>query len=297
MKSASVAIVGSGNIATDLMFKIEKSDSLELFGMAGIDPDSDGLAKAEKRGYFTTTDSLEGLMDHSQEFEIAFEATSAKVHLKHSEIYQEAGKIAIDLTPAAVGPYVVPTVNLPDSSEAMNVNMVTCGGQATIPMMHAIDRVADVDYGEIVSTVASKSAGPGTRKNIDEFTQTTARGLEEVGGADEAKALIILNPAEPPLIMRNTVFAIVDTMDQSAIEESIQEMIDEVSTYVPGYHLKSEVLFDHDENTVTVLLEIEGAGDYLPKYAGNLDIMTAAATRVGELYAERLVDSPQSAAT
>lgn len=284
-----VAIVGSGNIGTDLMYKIERSEELSLFGMAGIDPDSEGLNRAKDRGYFITTDSVPGLMEQKDQFEIVFEATSAKVHQENNQSYKEEGKIAVDLTPAAIGPYVVPVVNLPDHFDNQNVNMVTCGGQATIPIMHAIDRAGDVSYGEIVSTVASRSAGPGTRRNIDEFTRTTARGLEEVGGADRAKAIIVLNPAEPPLIMRNTIFAEVKNMDEDGIRESVRRMVDQVQDYVPGYTMKSDVLFEGDQ--VTVLLEVKGAGDFLPEYAGNLDIMTAAATRAGELFAEQLVES------
>jgi acetaldehyde dehydrogenase len=224
-------------------------------------------------------------LEHSDDFQIVFDATTAQAHFRHAELLKKAGKIAIDLTPAAVGPYVVPSVNLQEHLDKTNVNLTTCGGQATAPMVSAIHRAATVEYAEIVSTIASKSAGPGTRQNIDEFTETTAEGLVQIGGAGRGKAIIILNPAEPPILMRNTVYAIVRELNEEAITLFVEEMAGAVRRYVPGYQLKAKPIFDRRERRVTVLLEVEGAGDYLPKYAGNLDIMTAAAVRVGEEFA------------
>jgi acetaldehyde dehydrogenase len=303
------AIVGSGNIGTDLLIKILRySKYLEPVMMVGIDPNSDGLARAKRLGIETTYEGINGFLkrkDIVDEVLIIFEATSAKAHLQNAPIYRELGKIAIDLTPAAIGPYVVPPVNLGEHLDKLNVNLITCGGQATIPMVYAVSRITKVHYAEIVSSVASKSAGPGTRQNIDEFTQTTAKGLEVIGGAKKGKAIIILNPAEPPIIMRNTVYTITDECDPDEVSESIYQMVDEVKKYVPGYNLKSEPIFDPLEKypikipgygefkrgyKVTILLEIEGAGHYLPKYAGNLDIMTSAALRVGELFAEKILE-------
>ncbi len=302
-------IVGSGNIGTDLLIKILRySKHLEPVMMVGIDPNSDGLARAKRLGIETTYEGIDGFLkrkDLVDEVSIIFEATSAKAHLQNAPIYRELGEIAIDLTPAAIGPYVVPPVNLGEHLDKLNVNLITCGGQATIPMVYAVSRIAKVHYAEIVSSVASKSAGPGTRQNIDEFTQTTAKGLEVIGGAKKGKAIIILNPAEPPIIMRNTVYTITDECDQDEVSESIYQMVDEVKRYVPGYNLKSEPIFDSLEKypiripgygefkrgyKITILLEIEGAGHYLPKYAGNLDIMTSAALRVGELFAEKILE-------
>jgi acetaldehyde dehydrogenase len=286
-EKVKVAIIGSGNIGSDLMFKLRRSKLLELTWMVGAVPDSDGLRRARELGYKTTHEGIDELMKHLDDFEMAFDATTAHAHARHAELLKKAGKIAIDLTPAAIGPYVVPVVNLDQYLDHQNVNLVTCGGQATVPMVHAVSRVAPVKYAEIVSTVASRSAGPGTRQNIDEFTETTARGLSEVGGAREGKAIIILNPAEPPIIMRNTVYVSIDKdADREAIKGSIEDMVAEVQRYVPGYHLKNPPIFDEDR--VMIMLEVEGAGDYLPKYSGNLDIMTSAAVRVAEGFAAHL---------
>ncbi len=304
MAKTHVAILGSGNIGTDLMIKIlERSDALELDMLVGIDPDSDGLARARSLGVQTTHEGIEGLMADScwERVEVVFDATSAKAHEMHAPILKEHKKRAVDLTPAAVGPYVVPIANLSEHLDADNVNMVTCGGQATIPIVWAINQVSPVHYGEIVASISSRSAGPGTRANIDEFTQTTARGIEEVGGAKRGKAIIILNPADPPLIMRDTVYAFCDQADRDAIRASIDDVVAQVSEYVPGYRLVKPPVFEDflDEplrvpgegelfgTKVTCFLEVEGAGDYLPKYAGNLDIMTSAALRMGELLAEQ----------
>jgi len=296
------AIIGSGNIGTDLMIKILRlSDSLEVGMLVGIDPESDGLARAARMGVSTTHRGIEGLVESPEfdEIEIVFDATSAKAHLAHAPILREHGKRVVDLTPAAVGPYVVPVANLTEHTDAPNVNMVTCGGQATIPMVWAVNRVAPVIYGEIVASIASKSAGPGTRANIDEFTETTSRGIEQIGGARKGKAIIILNPAEPPLIMRDTVYAFCENGDEKEIAESIRDAAARVAEYVPGYRLLKDPIFDEvrvhmpgfgdfEGLKVTCLLEVEGAGHYLPKYAGNLDIMTSAARQVGEVIAAKL---------
>lgn len=287
MAKLKAAIIGSGNIGTDLMYKLERSDVLELTAVIGIDPESDGLARAAERGYLTFSNGIAALEENPDIADVVFDATSAKAHVRHAKTLRELGKLAIDLTPAARGPFLCPVVNLGSNLEADNVNLITCGGQATIPMVHAINRVADVSYGEIVATVSSKSAGPGTRANIDEFTITTRRGIEEVGGADLGKAIIILNPADPPILMRDTVYCEVKNMDEEKIRASIYEMVADVQSYVPGYRLKQEPLFDG--NRVTVFLEVEGAGDYFPPYAGNLDIMTAAAVRVAEDFARHKV--------
>ncbi|RXT13480.1 acetaldehyde dehydrogenase (acetylating) [Ammoniphilus sp. CFH 90114] len=283
MSKVKAAIIGSGNIGTDLMYKLERSEVLQLTAMIGIDPESDGLKRAKEKGYQVFSNGIQGLIDNPDLAEIVFDATSAKTHVRHAKVLGEMGKLAIDLTPAARGPFVCPAVNLDTNLDVPNVNMITCGGQATIPIVHAVNRVANVSYAEIVATISSESAGPGTRANIDEFTITTRRGIEEVGGADQGKAIIILNPADPPILMRDTVYCEVKNMNQEAILESIHSMIATVQQYVPGYKLKQEPLFD--DNRVTVFLEVEGAGDYFPNYAGNLDIMTAAATRVAEDFA------------
>ncbi len=281
MGKVKAAIVGSGNIGTDLMSKLEKSDAIELTAVIGIDEDSDGLKKAREKGYQTFSNGIQALVDQPEIADIVFDATSAKAHLRHAKILKELGKKVVDLTPAAVGPFFSPAVGTQfGDAPADNVNMITCGGQATIPMVRAVNDAADVAYAEIVATISSKSAGPGTRANIDEFTITTRRGIEEVGGADKGKALIILNPADPPILMRNTIYCEVKNMDEQAVRESIYVMVKKVQEYVPGYRLKQEPLFDG--NIVTIFLEVEGAGDYFPPYAGNLDIMTAAAARVGE---------------
>lgn len=288
MSKVKVAIVGSGNIGTDLMMKIERSDVLELTTMIGIDPESDGLLRAKERGYGAEAGGLDAFLANPHPpVEIVFDATSAKAHLHNAKLLKEAGIIALDLTPAAIGEFIVPSVNIDEHIEKDNVNMITCGGQATIPMVAAINRVCPVEYGEIVATVASKSAGPGTRANIDEFTETTAKGIEVIGGAKKGKAIIILNPAEPPIYMRDTVYALVEegTMDEEAVIQSIYDMVKSVQKYVPGYHLRSEPIIEG--NKVTVFIEVEGAGDYLPKYSGNLDIMTAAAVQVAEEFAKK----------
>ena len=287
------ALIGPGNIGTDLLYKLRRSSVLEPVWMVGIDPESEGLARARELGLKTTADGVDGLLPHVLEdgIQIAFDATSAYVHAENSRKLNALGVMMIDLTPAAIGPYCVPPVNLKThvGRKEMNVNMVTCGGQATIPMVAAVSQVQKVSYGEIVATVSSRSVGPGTRKNIDEFTRTTAGAVEKVGGAAKGKAIIIINPAEPPLIMRDTVHCITeDTPDQAAITASIHAMIKEVQKYVPGYRLVNGPVFDG--NRVSVFLEVTGLGDYLPKYAGNLDIMTAAAARTAEMFAEEILN-------
>ena len=309
MTKSKVAIIGSGNIGTDLMIKILRtSENLEVAAMVGIDPDSDGLARAKRLGIPVTHEGVDGLlaMPNFTDIEIVLDATSARAHIANAAALAPHGKKLIDLTPAAIGPLVIPTVNLDESLDAGadNVNMVTCGGQATIPMVAAVSAVTPVHYAEIVASIASKSAGPGTRANIDEFTETTSHAIEKVGGAARGKAIIILNPAEPPLIMRDTVFCLIGDADHDAIRRSVADMADRVSRYVPGYRLKQDVQFtaiEPDEpihtlvpdgtgpvNTrVAIFLEVEGAAHYLPAYAGNLDIMTSAAIRVAEAIARR----------
>ena len=292
MNKIKCALIGPGNIGTDLLYKLKRSPVLEPVWMVGIDAGSEGLVRARELGLKTTADGVDGLLPHvkADGVQIAFDATSAYVHAENSRKLNELGVLMIDLTPAAIGPFCVPPVNLAEhvGKGEMNVNMVTCGGQATIPMVAAVSRVQPVAYGEIVATVSSKSAGPGTRKNIDEFTRTTAGAVEKVGGAKKGKAIIILNPAEPPLIMRDTVHCLTETEpDQAAITASIHAMIQEVQKYVPGYRLVNGPVFDG--NRVSVFLEVEGLGDYLPKYAGNLDIMTAAGARTAEMFAEEIL--------
>ncbi|KAI3610230.1 Acetaldehyde dehydrogenase (plasmid) [Cupriavidus necator H850] len=291
-KKIRCALIGPGNIGTDLLAKLMRSPVLEPVWMVGIDPESDGLKRARELGLKTTADGVDGLTPHviADKVQIAFDATSAYVHAENSRKLNALGVMMIDLTPAAIGPYCVPPVNLKEhlGSREMNVNMVTCGGQATIPMVHAIARVQPVAYGEIVATVSSRSVGPGTRKNIDEFTRTTAAAVKAVGGAKEGKAIIVINPAEPPLIMRDTVHCLTeDEPDQQRIVDSVNAMIADVQRYVPGYKLVNGPVFDGKR--VSVYLEVEGLGDYLPRYAGNLDIMTAAAARTAEMFAEELL--------
>ncbi|WP_027848912.1 acetaldehyde dehydrogenase (acetylating) [Marinospirillum minutulum] len=288
-KKLKALIIGPGNIGTDLLMKMQRSEWIEPVWMVGIDPTSEGLKRAEAMGIKTCATGVDGVLPHilEDDIRIAFDATSAYVHAENSRKLNELGVIMIDLTPAAIGPFCVPPVNLVEQTKnlAMNVNMVTCGGQATIPMVAAISRVQPVEYGEIVATVSSRSVGPGTRVNIDEFTRTTASGVEQVGGAKKGKAIIIINPAEPPLMMRDTVHCLTETTpDQAAITESIHAMVKEVQRYVPGYQLVNGPVFDG--NRVSCFMQVEGLGDFLPKYAGNLDIMTAAALRTAEMFAE-----------
>ncbi|MFT5710036.1 MAG: acetaldehyde/propanal dehydrogenase [Halioglobus sp.] len=287
-----VAIIGPGNIGTDLLMKAMRSEFVEPVWMVGVDPDSPGLSRAQELGLKTSSNGVDGMLPTMKDdgVQICFDATSAYVHAENSRKVNEQGAVMIDLTPAAIGPFCVPPVNLTEAvdARAMNVNMVTCGGQATIPMVAAVSRVQAVSYGEIVATVSSKSAGPGTRKNIDEFTRTTASGIEKVGGAGSGKAIIVINPAEPPLMMRDTVHCLtVDEPNQAAITESVHKMLAEVQKYVPGYTLKNGPVFDGKR--VSIYLEVEGLGDFLPKYAGNLDIMTAAGLRTAEMYAEEIL--------
>jgi acetaldehyde dehydrogenase len=278
-----VAIIGSGNIGSDLMAKIGRSDALDLVGMAGIDPDTPGLARAAEAGVATSSIGLEDLLSQIGDVDLAFDATSAYAHAEHAALLAERGILSVDLTPAALGPPVIPAVNLDAHREAPDVNLVTCGAQATVPVVAAIAAVTEVPYAEIVSTISAKSAGPGTRANIDEFTQSTARSLELVGGAAKGKAIILLNPADPPVLMRNAIYADVPGADHDAVIAAVDEVVATVSGYVPGYRLTAPTNINDD--VVTVLLEVEGAGDYLPSYAGNLDIMTSAAVRVAELHA------------
>ncbi len=313
MSKVKAAIIGSGNIGTDLMIKMVKySENLELVAVVGIDPQSEGLALARQHGVPTTHEGLEGLMKLPSypEIEIVFDATSAYAHKDHDKALRADGKILVDLTPAAIGPFTIPPVNMEAHLDEGNVNMVTCGGQATIPMVAAVSQVSKVHYAEIVASVSSRSAGPGTRANIDEFTRTTARAIEDVGGAEQGKAIIILNPAEPPMIMRDTVFTLSSGADEETIRASVKAMVAKVQKYVPGYRLKQEVQFERygDNNPLTIpgrgeftgvktsiFLEVEGAGDYLPSYSGNLDIMTAAARATGELIAKKILDKRAAA--
>lgn len=293
MERIPVAILGSGNIGTDLLYKLKRSRFLNPTIMAGIIPDSEGLARARGEGLTTTADGIEGLLEHADLFDIAFEATTAKAHVQHAPLLKKAKKIAVDLTPAAIGPYVIPLVNLQQHVGEPNVNLVSCGGQATVPIVHAMREVAPVEYAEIVATIASKSAGPGTRQNIDEFTYTTARGLEKIGGAQKGKAIIVLNPAEPPILMRNTIYGVLEDCDREKVQASVEEMVKKVREYVPGFRLVTKLLIEDLSNgksrkKVTLFVEVEGAGDFLPKYAGNLDIMTASAVKVGEEIARHL---------
>lgn len=277
------AILGPGNIGIDLMMKLLRSPFHDVVLMAGIDPESEGLKLAAAKSVATSLEGLNGILAAGK-IDIVYDATGAKPHLAHAPRLEEAGIFTVDLTPAAVGPYVVPSVNLDQHLDKPNVNLITCGGQATIPIVYGISRVTPVAYAEIVATISSKSAGPGTRKNIDEFTQTTRRGLMTVGGAQDAKAIIILNPAEPPILMRNTIYCQCDTSKIEAIAKSVAEMAAAVQAYVPGYRLKVAPYADGDR--VVAMIEVTGAGDYLPTYSGNLDIITAAAVAIGERYAQ-----------
>ncbi|KQZ61034.1 acetaldehyde dehydrogenase (acetylating) [Sphingopyxis sp. Root1497] len=313
MDRVKAVIIGSGNIGTDLMIKMIKyPQNMELVAVVGIDPASEGLAMARERGITTTHEGLEGLqkLDVYPEIGIAFDATSAYSHKVHDAALRADGKQVVDLTPAAIGPFTIPPVNMHANLDQPNVNMVTCGGQATIPMVAAVSQVATVHYAEIVASVSSRSAGPGTRANIDEFTRTTASAIEQVGGAAKGKAIIILNPAEPPMIMRDTVFTLSEGADEDTIRASVEAMVAKVQAYVPGYRLKQAVQFEHfgDNNRLTIpgygeftgiktsiFLEVEGAGDYLPSYSGNLDIMTAAAKATGELLAEKIMSRKAAA--
>lgn len=291
MKKINCVLIGSGNIGTDLMFKLLRSEVLNPLWMVGIVETSDGLKKAREHGMKTTHLGIDGMLEfiEKDEVKIAFDATAAQIHPSTNEKLKKYGVKMMDLTPAAIGPYCVPPINLKDHIHAdeQNVNMVTCGGQATIPMVYAISRIQPVDYGEIIATIASKSAGPGTRINIDEFTETTSDSIEKVGGAKKGKAIIILNPAEPPLMMRDTIHCLTEhTPDQEAIKKSVAQMADEIRKYVPGYKVKNGPIFDG--NRVSIYVEVEGLGDYLPVYAGNLDIMTSAATYSAEQIALNL---------
>lgn len=285
MARVNVAVIGPGNIGTDLMYKILRSPRLRMEAMAGIE-ESEGIRRARDLGIRTTLGDLAPILEDGS-IRIVFDATGAKNHLRHAPLLRAAGKIAIDLTPAAVGPYVVPPVNLDELYASPNLNMVTCGGQATVPIVYAIHRVAGARYAEMVSAISSRSAGPGTRQNIDEFTQTTARAICAIGGAGKGKAIIILNPADPPLIMTNTVYVDVDVPDETAIRESVERMVREVQTYVPGYRLRVPPMVDGTR--VTTIIEVEGAGDFLPRYSGNLDIITAASVAVAEKLADKIL--------
>jgi len=302
------ALIGSGNIGTDIMMKIHSlSNVLEVGLVVGIDSDSDGLTRARELGYPTTHKGIEGAVEMPiwQDIQIAIDATSAAAHYTHNEICQRDKKLLVDLTPAAIGPFCVPVVNMDEHLEAQNVNMVTCGGQATIPMVYAVRRVSEtVPYAEIIASVASRSAGPGTRANIDEFTETTAKGVEVIGGATHGKAIIILNPAEPPMIMRDTIYALSVGGDEDEIQKSVKQMVSEVQAYVPGYRLKQEVQFErftgnrklkipgigeYEGIKTMIFIEVEGAGHYLPNYAGNLDIMTSAGMATAEQMAVKVL--------
>jgi acetaldehyde dehydrogenase len=297
-RTIKVAILGSGNIGSDLMFKILREPGhMELALLSGIEPQSEGLTRAKALGINTSHEGIQPILDDPG-IQIVFDATSAYAHVRHAKALKEAGRIAIDLTPAARGPYVIPPVNLGAHINESNVNLITCGGQATIPLVYAVSRVVPVPYAEMISTIASLSAGPGTRQNIDEFTFTTSRGLEVIGGAKQGKAIIILNPADPPILMRNTIYVLLDSedVDRKAIIESVEAMVTAVQAYVPGYKLKNEPVFEvrdtpeGKKTLVAMLIEVTGAGDFLPSYAGNLDIMTASARQVGEVFAQKILE-------
>ncbi|MBT2730194.1 acetaldehyde dehydrogenase (acetylating) [Bacillus sp. ISL-75] len=292
MSKVKAAILGSGNIGTDLMYKILKNEgNMELTLVTGIDPDSEGLARAQSKGIRTSHHGIDAILE-DPEIKIVFDATSAKAHKLNAQSLREKGKLAIDMTPAAIGPFVVPSVNLNEHIDSMNVNLISCGGQATTPLVHAVNRVVSVHYAEVIATVASVSIGPGTRQNVDEFVRTTANAVQQVGGAKIARAIPVFNPAEPPINMTNSVYAVIkEEFDEEAVISSIQSIVAEISSYVPGYRLKGTPFIDYRETpwgrlpTVVIMNEVVGAGDFFPTYAGNLDIMTASAHKVGDLYA------------
>jgi acetaldehyde dehydrogenase len=297
----TAAIVGPGNIGTDLLVKLQRTDGVDVRYMIGVDPSSDGLARARELGVEASAGGVDWLLDQPDLPDLVFEATSASAHIRNAAAYAAAGITAVDLTPAAVGPFICPVVNLGEHVDTPNVNMITCGGQATIPMVHAVSRMTTVPYAEIIASISSRSAGPGTRANIDEFTETTSHAVETIGGAARGKAIIILNPVEPPMIMRDTVFcAIPPDVDRDAINTSIHEMVSAVQQYVPGYRLVADPQFDdpvparRGQGRVSIFLEVRGNGDYLPPWAGNLDVMTAAAVRVGERIAAARAEQPEA---
>ncbi len=293
MVKLPVAILGSGNIGTDLMYKVRRSALLELQLLAGIDPASEGLARARELGYETCTDGIEGILRNGK-IELVFDATSARSHLAHAPRLKAANIFAVDLTPAAVGPGVIPVVNLREYSTESNVNLISCGAQASVPIVAAINQVSPVQYAETVSTIASRSAGPGTRQNIDEFTRTTARSVRDIGGAKESKSIIVINPAEPPIIMRNTIYAVVDLpANEKKVRDSVMTMAEKIQCYVPGFKVTVEPFLDGDH--FTVCNEVTGAGDFLAPYAGNLDIITAAAINVAERWAETFLAGREAA--
>ena len=301
MTKIKVGILGSGNIGTDLMYKILKNDgNMELALLAGIDAGSEGLTRARDLGVGTSHHGIDAILE-DPEIQIVFDATSAKAHMHNAGRIREAGKMAVDLTPAAIGPFVVPTVNLQEQIDAMNVNLISCGGQATTPLVYAVNRIVPVHYAEVITTAASVSIGPGTRHNVDEFTQTTANALHKIGGAKISRAIPVFNPAQPPVNMSNTVYAVIkEEFDEEAVKSSIESIVAEISSYVPGYHLKSAPFIDYRDTpwgqhlpTVVIMNEVVGAGDFFPTYAGNLDIMTASALKVGEVYAEHFLGAKE----